>query len=58
MNILIERNLMVPMRDGILLATDLFRNADAVVAPVLVMRLPYDKERSVNPDVIRMVQAG
>lgn len=58
MNILIEKNLLAPMRDGILLATDLFRNADRVVAPVLVMRLPYDKERSVNPDVIRMVQAG
>ena len=58
MNILIERNLMAPMRDGILLATDLYRSADTVVAPALVMRLPYDKERSVNPDVIRMVQAG
>lgn len=58
MNILIEKNLMAPMRDGILLATDLFRNADQVVAPVLVMRLPYDKERSVTPDLIRMVQAG
>jgi len=58
MNILIERNLMVPMRDGIRLATDLYRTADGLPAPVLAIRLPYDKEGAVSPDVMRMVQAG
>lgn len=58
MNILIEKNLRVPLRDGILLATDIYRNADGAAAPVLVMRLPYDKERFVNPEVMTLVQAG
>lgn len=58
MNIFIEKNLMAPMRDGVLLATDLYRNRDGAAAPVLVMRSPYDKERAVSPDVLRMVQAG
>lgn len=42
MNIPIEKNLRAPMRDGVQLATDLYRNADGATAPVLVMRLPYD----------------
>ncbi len=58
MNILIEKNVLTPMRDGVLLATDLYRNADCPVAPVLVMRLPYDKERFVNPETMTLVQAG
>lgn len=58
MNILIEKNQFVSMRDGVLLATDLYRNADGSTAPVLVMRLPYNKERFVNPDVMTLVQAG
>jgi uncharacterized protein len=58
MTLLIEKNLMIPMRDGVLLATDLYRQADNGAAPVLVMRLPYDKERSVSPDLLMFVQAG
>jgi len=58
MNILIEKNSMMPLRDGTLLATDLYRNADGLPAPVLVMRLPYDKERVVSPEVMTLVQAG
>ena len=41
-----------------MLATDLYRNADGGTAPVLVMRLPYDKERSVTPELMTLVQAG
>lgn len=58
MKILIEKNIMAPMRDGILLATDLYRQADSGAAPVLVMRLPYDKERSISPEIMTLVQAG
>jgi uncharacterized protein len=58
MNILIEKNLQTPMRDGVRLATDLYRTAEGAAAPALVMRLPYDKARSVSPDVLRMVEAG
>ena len=41
-----------------MLATDLYRAADASTAPVLVMRLPYDKEGSANSEVMALVQAG
>ncbi|MFN8487580.1 MAG: CocE/NonD family hydrolase [Caldilineaceae bacterium] len=58
MHILIEKNIMMPLRDGALLATDLYRNADGLPAPVLVVRLPYDKERSVSPEVMTLVQSG
>ncbi len=58
MNILIEKNLQVPMRDGVWLATDLYRNAQEQPAPVLVRRTPYNKDRFVAPDVMAFVQAG
>jgi putative CocE/NonD family hydrolase len=49
-DIVVERNVMVPMRDGILLATDIYRPATdgQVVAdplPVLLTRTPYSKSR-------------
>lgn len=60
--ILIEKNIMAPMRDGVQLATDVYRLADAPPAPVLVMRTPYGKERAVASggafDIFRAVQAG
>lgn len=40
---------MASLRDGTLLATDLYCNAD---------NLPYDKERSAALEVMTMVQAG
>ncbi|MFN8441286.1 MAG: CocE/NonD family hydrolase [Caldilineaceae bacterium] len=58
MNILIEKNLQVSMRDGVLLATDLYRSAQEQPAPVLVRRTPYNKERFIAPDVMAYVQAG
>lgn len=44
MNILIEKNIMVPMRDGVNLATDIYRPAKEGRYPVLLSRLPYNKE--------------
>jgi uncharacterized protein len=38
--ILIEKNVMVPMRDGVRLATDVYRLDDAPPTPVLVARTP------------------
>ena len=61
---LIEKNIMLPMRDGVRLATDVYRLAGAAPAPVLLARTPYDKERTVIGgggvafDVLRAVQAG
>ena len=60
--ILIDTTIMVPMRDGVRLATDVYRLDGATPAPVLLARTPYDKERgvagSVPFDILRAVQAG
>jgi len=44
MNILVEKNIMVPMRDGVKLATDVYRPTGEGQFPVLLARLPYNKE--------------
>ena len=48
--IVVERDLMVPMRDGVALATDVYRPRDATEAPVLVQRTPYDKGAPASRD--------
>tara|TARA_R110002111_G_scaffold262860_1_gene341971 strand:+ start:88457 stop:90184 length:1728 start_codon:yes stop_codon:yes gene_type:complete len=40
-----RETIQVPMRDGVLLATDVYRDPDVKQAPVLLMRTPYNKER-------------
>src|SRR5262249_5959105 len=41
----IERSLMVPMRDGVKLATDVYRPADLTgPLPAILMRTPYNKQ--------------
>jgi uncharacterized protein len=63
-NILIEKNLMVPMREGVRLAIDVYRLEGQGPAPVLLARTPYNKEQAVAGgggvgfDIIRAVQAG
>ena len=57
----IDKNIMVPMRDGVRLATDMYRLDGATPAPVLLTRTPYDKEHALGGttiDIIRAVQAG
>lgn len=60
--ILIDKNVMVPMHDGVRLATDVYRLDDAIPAPVLITRTPYDKEHTVSGsqtfDILRAVQTG
>jgi uncharacterized protein len=60
--ILIDKNVMVPMRDGVHLATDVYRMDGAAPAPLLLSRTPYDKEHAVAGsttfDIVRAVQAG
>ncbi len=51
---------MVPMRDGVRLATDIYRPIEERPAPVMLTRLPYNKDL---PPVLafsldRFLQAG
>ena len=61
-NILIEKNVMVSMRDGVKLATDVYRPAEGGHVPVLLSRLPYNKELPAVSqsaiDALRAVRAG
>ena len=54
LGIIIERNVPVPMRDGVILRTDVHRPDRGGSYPVLVMRTPYGKGRDFN----RLVKAG
>ena len=60
--ILIEKNIMVPMRDGVQLATDIYWLEGASPTPVLVARTPYNKDGLAGGgepfDILRAVQAG
>ncbi|MEN3285027.1 MAG: uncharacterized protein V7607_6167 [Solirubrobacteraceae bacterium] len=62
MQIHIEKNAQVRMRDGVALATDVLRPADGGPHPTLVQRMPYNKEPSwlanSSVDLLRLVQAG
>lgn len=62
MNVLLEKNLLVRMRDGVCLATDVYRPAEPAPKLALLTRLPYGKEalRLIfnQGDLFRMVQAG
>jgi uncharacterized protein len=46
----VERSVMVPMRDGVRLATDLYRPSDVTgPMPTILMRTPYNKMGSAGP---------
>lgn len=58
----IEHDVMVPMRDGVQLATDIYRPAEGP-SPVLMIRTPYGKHRMLDRtggqfDILRAVRAG
>jgi hypothetical protein len=44
LSVRIERNVPVPMRDGVRLFADVYRPADDGAYPVLLLRTPYNKE--------------
>ena len=62
MRLVIDKNIQVPMRDGINLATDVYRPDDPGPFPTLLTRLPYNKELpgllNFCFDVQRAAQAG
>lgn len=59
---LVERDVAVPMRDGVLLRADVYRPADSVQHPVLLQRTPYNKSLNTNAllmlDVNRATAGG
>ncbi|HZR43349.1 MAG TPA: CocE/NonD family hydrolase [Ktedonobacteraceae bacterium] len=61
-NVIIEKNTMVPMRDGIKLATDIYRPRQEGPVPTLLTRLPYNKDAVEAVDFFfdlhRFLQAG
>jgi putative CocE/NonD family hydrolase len=42
-NVIVDENVMAPMRDGVKLATDVYRPAADAKLPVVLIRTPYDK---------------
>jgi uncharacterized protein len=44
MQILIDRNVSIPMRDGIRLCADIYRPVNDIPVPAILVRLPYDKD--------------
>ncbi|MEO5815101.1 MAG: CocE/NonD family hydrolase [Gemmatimonadaceae bacterium] len=49
--VVIERAVMVPMRDGVRLATDIYRPKDVTGAvPTILIRTPYNKSANPNGD--------
>src|SRR6266436_8627436 len=60
--ILIDKDVMVAMRDGARLATDTYRMDGATPAPALLARTPHGKGGAVAAgdtlDILRAVQAG
>ena len=64
MSFRVEKDIMVPMRDGVRLATDVWVPADGGPAPVLLVRLPYGKDMialyayGLIPNVFALVEAG
>ena len=60
--IILERNVAVPMRDGVVTYADLYRPADGGAVPAIVTRTPYDKEgiarTPVLPQPLQLAQRG
>lgn len=52
-----EKDIMMPTRDGAMLATDIYRLKDAPPSPVLVARTPYNKNNT-RLDFKRYLNAG
>ena len=62
MSFTVEKDIMVPMRDGVRLATDAWVPAGGGPGPVLLVRTPYSKEASryygSPPNIFTLLEAG
>jgi uncharacterized protein len=60
----VEKDIMVPMRDGVRLATDAWVPAGGAPAPALLVRLPYGKDMiglyayGLAPNFFTLIEAG
>src|SRR6188474_3321160 len=50
----VDRDVAVPMRDGVVLRADLYRPAAGGAFPVLVFRTPYGKHGAADSDGIHL----
>lgn len=67
-NVIVEKDIRIPMRDGTILRGDLYRPVDSLepgrAAPGVVTRTPYDKELSgaglvaVMPNALKLAERG
>lgn len=62
MDLCIHKDIGVSMRDGVVLATDIYRPSGEGRFPTVLMRLPYNKEQPfllfLAGDILRIAQAG
>ena len=64
MSFTVEKDIMVPMRDGVRLATDAWVPAGDGPFPALLVRLPYGKDMTglfaygLLPNIFTLVEAG
>jgi putative CocE/NonD family hydrolase len=63
MDIVVQKNIQIAMRDGVTLATDVYRPVMGEPFPTVVIRTPYNKDLSallllVAPDPLRLAQEG
>jgi putative CocE/NonD family hydrolase len=59
--VLVERNVAVPMRDGVILRANVYRPDTSEPVPVVLSRLPYNKDLpgwQVMTDAVRLAEAG
>jgi putative CocE/NonD family hydrolase len=47
--VIVEQGLAIPMRDGVVLHADVYRPEAEAPVPVLLLRTPYDRSRSLIP---------
>jgi len=57
-DVIFERDLAVPMRDGVVLSANLFRPVDGKPAPVIMSVRPYGKDTGRNPFVTLLMRLG
>jgi uncharacterized protein len=54
----VDRNVPVPMRDGVVLFADVYRPSGPGPYPALLQRTPYDKQNGGTPFVLRAAGSG